>query len=87
VQLSVCAQEKYPENPSAGLYSVCLVDPAAAVFVAIINGSSEVVGDGWTHTGYGNGLIPATVTGEAVQKCTDALKLLPVGGPPGAMCE
>lgn len=56
----VCATESDP--PSSGLHVVCLVSPEGALYNAWVQGSSVIEGTGWTHSAYGNGLVPSTLS-------------------------
>ncbi len=70
-----CSHQKWPTHPSAGLYEICLVDPAGNGYIATIGGSVLIDMPGWTHSAYGGVVIPSTLTPAGTTLCNQALSM------------
>jgi hypothetical protein len=73
-----CTGELLPEGPSAGVYSVCLVNAQGETLLTTLGGSQSVEAQGLTHSGYGGGNIQSTLDADHEQLCAEA-RLLQAG--------
>jgi hypothetical protein len=67
-----CMRETLPESPSAGIYLICVVNPASELFLIWDGGSRVLEMAGWTHSGYGGGNIKSTLNEQDELRCQDA---------------
>lgn len=72
----VCAVE--PDVPSSSRYVVCLMSPDGVLYHAFVYGASSIQGDGWSHSAYGNGLVPSTLTPSESELCSQTMAISPL---------
>jgi hypothetical protein len=70
-----CARQLWPDHPSAGLYGVCAVGPDARTYLTVLSGSTIIDTPDWTHSWYGNGNIPSTLSAADEQRCAAAFQI------------